>query len=218
MIEDLSYAWMAIRRNPLLTLASIATLTLGIGLNAGVFTVLDGLLFRARVEKDPATFVHLSPGYTGEAAQSAGIPWALSTRDYRTFAAESRTLRELAAWSVVRLRLAENSEPVLSLMVTSNFFDVYGLGRMLMGRTFHEDAPEAVISEELWQSRFGSDPHILGKMVGVNAVGVNIVGITPAGFSGRIRGPGLWVPWTMQPALSSGENWLVDDGRTLAHG
>jgi predicted permease len=212
MLEDLRYAWGAMRRGPLLALASIVTLMLGIGLNAGVFTILDGLLFRPRVEKDPASFVHLSPAYRGAAA-GPDAPWWLSSRDYRAFASQSRTLRSLAAWAVVRLSLEpQPGDPVLGLMTTPGFFDVYGLDRPLMGRTFAEGAAEAVISEELWRSRFGSDPRILGRLVRANHIALTVVGVTPAGFSGRIRGPGFWVPWSLQPALAPPANWLGDDG------
>ena len=211
MIQDLKYAWTAVRRNPWLWLASILTLTLGIGLNASVFTILQGLLFRARVDKDPASFVHLSPNYSGPQAGSEA-PWTLSAHDYRTFAAESRTLRELAAWSVVRLRFEHGGEALLGLAVTPNFFDVYGLERPLLGRMLADDAPEAVIGEELWRDRFGSDPHVVGRTLRLNGLGFTVVGIAPAGFSGRIRGPGIWIPWTMQPALYPGADWFGERG------
>ena len=63
--RDLHFAFRLIRKAPVLSIATIVTLALGIGLNAGVFTVLSGLLLRPRVSVDPATFVHLQPLYSG---------------------------------------------------------------------------------------------------------------------------------------------------------
>ena len=113
MGQDLRHAWAAIRGNPLLALASVLTLTLGIGLNAGVFTVVDGLLFRARVQKDPETFLHLSPSYRG-VAPGPEWPWSVSTRDYRTLAAVTRTLRTLAGWNIVRVALPREDPQLAS--------------------------------------------------------------------------------------------------------
>lgn len=224
MLEDLKYACNSVRRAPLMALASILTLTLGIGLNAGVFTILDGLLFRPRVEKDPASFVHLSPSYTGSRAFNE-TPWSLSVRDYRAYARDSRALRQLAAWSVIHVKLEQSPDAILALSVTPNFFEVYGLDHMLMGRPLTEAAREAVMSEEMWQNRFASDPHIIGRTIRVNGEGFTVVGITPAGFSGRIRGPGLWTPWTFQSTLfprgdwfaAEGPRWLTAEGRLAPH-
>src|ERR1700690_1182990 len=90
MIQDLCYALRSIARRPALAIATVLTLALGLGLNVGVFTVIDGLLFRARVEKDPGSFVHLSPEYR-YAHPTREIPWAISVRDYRSFVAGART-------------------------------------------------------------------------------------------------------------------------------
>jgi predicted permease len=225
MRDDWKHAWRAMRRNPLLALASCVTLTLGIGLNAGVFTVVDGLLFRARVQKDPASFVHLSLSYRN--AAPSNISYAVSTRDYRTFAAESKMLRALAAWSVASLA-PERDEPAVGILVTCNFFEVYGLARPLLGRLFagiectnRGAPPEAVIGEYLWRTRYGSDPHIVGKVMRMNGVAFTVVGVVPAGFPGRLSGPGIWLPWTVQPLLAPTKDafaadtirWLTAEGR-----
>jgi len=217
MGQDLRHAWAAILSNPLLALASVLTLTLGIGLNAGVFTVVDGLLFRARVQKDPESFVHLSPSYRGTAGKQE-TPWSVSTRDYLTLAAEVRTLWDLAGWGIVRVA-APREDPQLALAVTCNFFDLYGLERPILGRTFAGPEcttpgtpPETVIGEELWRSRYNGDPDIVGKVVRWNGLAVTVVGVVPAGYPGRLRGPGIWLPWTVHAALSPGRDLFAADG------
>src|ERR1700722_509936 len=93
MRQDLRYAFRSVARQPGLAIATVLTLALGLGLNAGVFTVIDGIMFRARVEKDPASFIHLSPEYLYDRPTRA-IPWAVSVRDFRAFTA-ARTLSDL---------------------------------------------------------------------------------------------------------------------------
>ena len=84
MGRDLRYALRAITRQPWLAAAIVLTLALGLGLNVGVFTVIDGIMFRARVERDPASFVHLSPEYRYP-RPTREPPWLISWRDYRAF-------------------------------------------------------------------------------------------------------------------------------------
>src|SRR5581483_2298464 len=97
-----------------------------------------------------------------------------------------------------------------------------------MGRVFSRDectspgsAPVMAISDELWKTRFDSDPHIAGRAVRINRTPFTIIGVLPAGFAGRIRGPGIWIPWTMQPLFFGGQDffranenrWLTVEGR-----
>src|SRR3954462_8499681 len=98
--QDIVYAIRSIVRQPGLAAATVLTLALGLGLNVSVFTVLRGFLFRARVEKDPESFVHLSPEYRKEHGGRSGS-WLVSRRDYRAYAAGAQALSALAAWAPV---------------------------------------------------------------------------------------------------------------------
>ena len=91
MSQYLRYAVRSLAREPGLALATVLTLTLGLGLNVGVFTVVDGIMFRARVERDPGSFVHLSPEYRYD-HPTRGTAWAISVHDYRAFMAGTGTL------------------------------------------------------------------------------------------------------------------------------
>ncbi len=214
-------------RAPLLACATVLTLALGIGLNVSIFTVLNGLLFRARVDKDPGSFVHLSPAYLYADGQK-GRPWTVSTRDYRAYSGRAHAFAELAAWTDVRVTVGNtDAESVLALLVTCNFFPVYGLDQPKQGRIFAPgecstpgSAPVAVLSEEIWRDRFGSDPQIIGKTIRLNRVPFTVTGIAPAGFSGRLKGPGIWMPYTMQAMFFQGHDlfretarWLTVEGR-----
>jgi predicted permease len=159
---------------------------------------------------------------------SAGS-WLVSVRDYRAYAAGAQTLSELAAWAPVHAAFGNgDGEPQLALLVTCNFFDVYGLKAPRMGRLFSKaecGAPNAgpvvLIGEELWKSQFDSDLDIVGRKVRINRVPFTVAGVLPAGFSGRIRGPGIWIPWTMQRLFFQNNDlfhldstqWLTVEGR-----
>ncbi len=228
LLEDIRYGVRSIVRSPLLSCATILTLALGIGINTGVFTILNGMLFRARVGSHPESFVHLSPDYSGESASGAEAPWAISVAGYRAYAA-AHSIDKLAAWGVAHAALGrDNPTPVLALLVSCNFFSVYGLDQLSFGRLFRDEecatpgtAPVVVLSEEIWRDRFASDPQILGTLVILNRRPFTVVGIAPAGFAGRLRGPGIWIPYTMQAPFFGGVDlfrsdaprWLTVEGR-----
>ena len=227
MGQDLSYALRSIARRPGLAVASVLTLALGLGLTVGVFTVIDGIMFRARVEKDPDSFVHLSPQYR-YAHPTKAIPWAVSVRDYRAFAAGTRTLSDLAAWNTIRTTVGHEENSTLGMLITCNFFRVYELTASAQGRLFNQDdcSPGsanrvAIVSEEFVQSRFGYDANISGRSITFNRVPFTIIAVLPAGYAGRLRGPGIWIPWSAQALFYDGhdlfrddsERWLTVEGR-----
>ena len=228
--QDIEYAIRSILRRPGLAAATVLTLALGLGLNVSVFTVLRGFLFRARVEKDPESFVHLSPEYRKEHGGRAGS-WLVSVRDYRAYAAGAQTLRTLAAWAPVHAAFGNgDAEPQLALLVTCNFFDVYGLPAPRLGRLFSaaecatpDAGPVVLLGEEIWKSQFDSAPDIVGRKVRINRAPFTVIGVLPANFSGRIRGPGIWIPWTMQRLFYQNNDlfhmdsteWLTVEGRLV---
>ncbi len=168
MSQYLRYAFRSIAREPGLALATVLTLTLGLGLNVGVFTVVDGIMFRARVERDPGSFVHLSPEYRYD-HPTRGTAWAISAQDYRAFAAGARTLSDLAAWNTVRVTVGREEKSILGMLVTGNFFRVYGQVAPLEGRLFTDDecspgsgSRVAIVSQEFVKSRFGDGLSVTG--------------------------------------------------------
>lgn len=138
MRQDLIYALRSIARQPGLATATVLTLALGLGLNIGVFTVIDGVMFRARVQQDPASFIHLSPEYRYD-HPTREMAWAVSVRDYRAFAAGTKTLSDVAAWNTIRVAVGHEENSTLGMLVTCNFFRVYGQVRPVQGRLFNDD-------------------------------------------------------------------------------
>jgi len=217
LIRDLQYGFRMVRNAPLVSIAVTLTLAVGIGINTGIFTLINGILLRPRTDSDPATFARMYAQYwsRGNPRELGG---AFSPAAYRAIEQRSQSLAELAAWRTDPVLIGEDATRSLALEVSCNFFPVYGLTSPLSGRLFHasECAPGTeervvVISEELWRSRFAADAHILGKTLLLNRQPFTVVGITPANFSGELRGSGIWVPYTTQHRLTGNGDIFAAD-------
>ena len=219
LIRDLQYGFRMMRNARLVSIAVTLTLAVGIGINTGIFTLINGILLRPRTDSDPATFARLYAQYWSHGTpRELGGPFSVAA--YRAIQERSQSLAELAAWRTDAVIIGEDPTRSLALEVSCNFFSVYGLTEPLTGRLFRagECAPGteervAVIGEEFWRSRFAADPHILGKTILLNRQAFTVVGITPANFAGQLRGGGgIWVPYTTQHRLTGNGDIFVADG------
>jgi len=99
MLQDGRFALRLLWKTPVLSSAIVLTLALGIGLDAGVFNLIDGVLFRPRVDHDPDAFVQVGVEYSGPKAPArAGLPY-VNVHDFNAFRSQTRSLEEVAAWS-----------------------------------------------------------------------------------------------------------------------
>lgn len=211
--DDLRHGLRLIRRDPVVSLVIIATLTVAIGINASVFTVVNGYFFRSHIANDPVSFVQITP-----AKGAIGSPREASYNEYQALKNDARSLRQLAAF--YRFASPFGEEETLGLGVSCNFFAVEGLARPLLGRLLVEDdcrtpgqAPVAILSEAVWRSRFASDSAIIGRVIQINNRPVPVAGIVASSTSGWIMGPkiSVWVPYTAQPYLSPRLNLFKED-------
>jgi predicted permease len=231
LIRDLAYGFRMMRNARMVSIAVTLTLAVGIGINTGIFTIINGILLRPRTDSDPATFARLYAQYwsRGNPRDLAG---QFSPAAYRAIQARSESLAELAAWRADRVLIGDASTATLTMEVSCNFFSVYGLRNAMSGRMFRPSECEPgteehviVVAEEMWRDRFGADPHILGKTILLNRQPFTVVGIVQANFTGRVRGPGIWVPYSLQHRLTGNADifeadrepslWL--EGRLLPH-
>jgi predicted permease len=217
VVRDLKYGLRMVRNARLISIAVVLTLAVGVGINAGIFTVINGILLRPRVDSDPATFARLYAQYwsRGNPREFGGY---FSPADYRAIQKRSQSLAELAAWRTDGVMVGEDATHTLIMEVSCNFFSVYGLDRPVLGRLFRgnecapgSEEPVAVMAGELWRNRFGADPHLVGKTILLNRLPFTVVGITPVDFSGRLRGPGIWVPYTLQHRLTGNDDIFAAD-------
>lgn len=183
--QDLRYGVRVLLKKPGLTLIALVTLTLGIGANTAIFSVVNGVLLRPLPLQNPdrlVTFWHSAP--------AKGIT-ELSLNDglvafYRD---RSHSFENIAAYDIATVTIIGQNDPeqLTGARVTFNYFDVLGQAP-LYGRTFlsQEDAPGAdnviILSYGLWQRRFGGNPGILGQSIKVNNAPTIVIGIMPPGF------------------------------------
>ncbi len=212
--EDVRYGCRVIRRNPLLSLVVILTLTVGIGINASIFTVVNGMMLKPHVYKDPASFVRIVPQ-----SRLQREPRRASYQEYLHLRDQTRTIRQLAAFSYFPASIGDDdSGGSVGIAVSCNFFRVDGLDRAIVGRLIDGgdcgapgEAPVAVIAEKVWHQRFASDPHIAGRITRVNNRPVTIVGVAPDLTTGWLTPPNVWIPFTAQPYMDSSHNGFTDD-------
>jgi predicted permease len=197
-VQDLRFALRTLRHSPGFSLTAIVTLALGIGVNSGMFSLVNGLLLRPLYER-PDDVVGVSSQSTTPDGESRGVsyPNYLDLREGTT-----DIFASLAASSTifVGLDVGEGTRRTLAKEVTANYFQTFGAS-MALGRpfTFEEerpgaDIPVAIISHALWQQR-GADPDTIGRSVQVNGAQFTVVGVAAKGFTGAsIPGPGVWLP------------------------
>ena len=197
-VQDTRFALRTLRRTPGFTLTAVVTLALGIGVNSGMFSLVNGLLLRPLYER-PDEVVGVSSQSTTPEGATRGIsyPNYVDLREGTT-----DIFANLAAYSTifVGLDVGEGPRRTMAAEVTANYFQVFGVSPAL-GRSFTAEeerpgahVPVAIISHSLWQQR-GADANMLGRSVQVNGAQFTIVGVAAEGFTGTsIPGPEVWLP------------------------
>src|SRR5262245_5220511 len=215
--RDIRHALRMLVRTPAFTLIAVLTFAVGIGANAAVFSVVDGLLLRGLPYPDPdritMVWVHNRRENIKEDINS--YP------NYRDWRDQNTVYQHLAGYANTSFVLTGAGEPerLPGAQVTANFFDVLGL-RPVAGRLFTvENETEGrdrvvVISYGLWQRRFGGAPDAIGRTITLNTVPHEIIGVMPPGM----RWPQTAEAWKplapgQQARESRGSFWLPVIGR-----
>jgi predicted permease len=233
--QDLRYAARTLRRDLLFTSMVTLTLTLGVGMNSGVFSFVSSEVMRAPVQRDPATFFRarledITPPSEGRSPFPPGRRrFRLATNEeYLAIRDQARNFESVTAFFEIRPVLgAGSTTEIRAQLTTCNYFHVYRLRTPLRGSLFSADdcarsgsAPIVVIAEQLWKDRFASDPSVVGSVIRLNDVPLTVIGITPMDFDGRDNRVAAWIPYTMQSQLIEGGDlsrqgrfWLETTGR-----
>jgi predicted permease len=206
---NVRYAMRGLVHHPVQSSIVVTTLTLGIGISAVIFSVMSALAFRARVDRDPATFTRMLVSYRTDTTPPS-FPAAATLGDYLAFARSIHSLSSIAGWQHVQVTLSGASRPTPGALVTCGFFTVYGPPRPVAGRMLRRDdcesrAPVVVIGNELWRTAFGADTAAVGRVVRINGETVRIVGIAPP-FSSASTDDELWLPYSLSESLHLGSD------------
>jgi predicted permease len=215
--QDFRFAARALRRSPGLALVAVASLALGIGGNATIFSLVNGLLLKPLPVAEPVRTLAI---YTGD---FSGSPYGTSSYpDYLDFRQRLPAFDRIVALNLhpTSLTTPTGTSRIFVGMVSSDFFSGLGIP-LALGRSFaaNEDQPPAgeavvVLSHATWTTRFGADPTILGKVVQLGGHPFVVIGVGAKGFTGITRGIGQdgWVPLTAVSRLKPGATDLVSRG------
>jgi putative ABC transport system permease protein len=196
LIHDVRYAARVLRRQPAFAAVAVLTLALGIGANAAVFSLVDGILLAPLPYAAPAELVSVKATYPKGAFAAM--------RD------EIRSL-EVAAYATGKsVTLSGASEPirVTGTRVSAELLSILGV-RPAIGRWFRagEDVmPQdtvVILSHPLWSTRFRGDPAIAGRFVDIDGVPREVVGVMPASFRFPSSRTDIWLPLGIDPRDTS---------------
>ena len=168
--QDVRYGVRMLRRTPGFTAAALLTLTLGIGANTAIFTVVDAVLLRpAAVRRSgPARHGRRSQRRTGSRRMSVSRPCSTGASG----AARFESFAMMRSWLPTLVANGE-AERLPAVRVSWNYFDMLGV-RPALGRGFtaDDDRPDhwrvLLLSDRLWRRRFGADPSVVGRTVVMN--------------------------------------------------
>ena len=197
-MNDFRYALRQLRRSPGFTIVAVLSLALGLGINTTIFSVVSGLLLRPLPVADPGRLAAVfTSDFSGPALGTSSYVDYIDMRDrVRSFETLAAALME-----PVNVSSSDGAEVVTGQFVSGNFFQVVSRppvrGRLLQPTDDRAGAPPAVvISHGLWRRRFGSDPAVIGQVIGVGGQQATITGVAPEGFTGIVRGlrVDIWAP------------------------
>ena len=186
LLQDLRYGLRNLVKTPGFFGAAVLALALGIGATTAIFSLVDGVILRPLPYAEPERLVSL-----WEANRDRGLSHEpLSPVNFVDYRALSQVFEDAAAWWRPEITLQGADREALrvnTIEVSGNFFGVMGvspaIGAGFPPGTFFSRERVAVISHRLWQSRFDSDPQIVGKTIRLNDNDHVIAGVMPAGFT-----------------------------------
>jgi putative ABC transport system permease protein len=181
--QDLRYGIRTLRRTPGFTAAALLTLTLGIGANTAIFTIVNAVLLKPLPYADPDRLVAIGDRRPDGSLSETGFA---TVADWRARSRSFEQLAMLRLWMPTLVTSGEG-ERLAAVRVSWNYFDTIG-ARPALGRSFTADDDRAdhwrvlLLSDRLWRRRFGADPSVVGRTVVMNDREYRIVGVMPASF------------------------------------
>ena len=232
LLQDTHYALRQLRQSPGFLLVSVLTLTLGIGANTAIFTLMNSLWLQSLPVVDPGQLVLIGITPDGSPAKAMDQPLNLSVIE--SLGRHLHSFSGIFGWCEYGADLQEgysrHSYP--GAIVSGNTFNVLGV-RPAAGRLLNAaddqygggpDGWAVVISHQFWVEHYHADPAVIGTHVTLNDYSVTIVGVTPASFGGIIvtAQPDFYMPLNFEPVMRQRQkdsmlrNPLIFDLTTMA--
>jgi predicted permease len=210
VIQDLRYAYRTLRKSPGFVAIAVLSLALGIGANTAIFTLINAALLKPLPIHDPSRLVSVYTADERNPQQTFGT----SRDNYLDIRDGNNVLDHTAASARISVNLAggtRDPERVIAELVSGNYFDTLATFPVI-GRGFLPEEDQAVgarlvtvLSNDLWQTRFGGDRSIVGRTILVNNHPFLVAGVMAPGFRGTrpLEGTMLWVPYMTYPVTAN---------------
>jgi putative ABC transport system permease protein len=194
--QDIRYTARTLRKQPTFALAAVLTLALGIGANAAIFSIVDGVLLRPLPYDNPEQIVSLD-----ERSPDGALNGGVSTANFLDWRGGSTAFTAMAAVRRINMTLVGRGEPMIlsGERVSAGYFDVWGT-QPVIGRTFRPDEERlgddrvVVLSHRLWVSQLGADPDFIGRTVTLNNEPYTVIGVMPEGSKFDRTSARFWRP------------------------
>ena len=222
LAQDIRFGARLLLRSPLFTAVIVLSLTLGIGSNAAIFTIVDALMLRQLSVTAPDQLVVLSDRTAYDTHYSWSYPLYEQFRDHVEGLAGVLCIAGGGKTRAAFHPAGSDSEPefVERQDVSGNYWSVLGV-RAAMGRMFTEEDDQlgdphdvAVISYAFWKNRFNLDPQVIGRSFILYNTPFTIIGVAPPQFRGTRpdEQPQIWVPLTTRKHLQPGFRTFTEHG------
>lgn len=199
LLQDVRYSVRTLLKKPGFTFIVVLTLALGIGANSAIFSIVNALLLRPLPYHDPDRLVVVWSVYgTNDKAYA-------SAANYRDWKEQSQAFEHLAAYDTGRFNLGGGVQPeaIDGALVSADLFPVLGV-KPILGDLLRPEEEQrgqnrvALISNGLWQRRFGADKNVLGKTLTLDGDSYTVLGVMPANFNFPEKAE-LWIPLSFSP-------------------
>jgi len=205
LINDVRYALRQLRKSPGFALTAILTLAFGIAATTAIFSIVEGVLLRPLPFADPARLMTL--GDLIEGADTISTPGATAA-EILVYGRDTQSFSSMGAYQQTGYELSGVGDPaqINASRLTAGMFPTLGIPPLL-GRAFNQQEDDgkqqvAVVSYQMWHSRFHGDQHILGQKILLDRKPYEIIGVMPRDFEfplvpGQLNRSELWVPMSL---------------------
>ena len=219
LFKDLTHSLRMFAKSPAFTLAAVAALTLGIGVNTAIFSVVNAVLLRPVSFPDPDRLLV----FMNASTQGGGGP-AASPAKFQHYREQIDIVQDVAAYRTGVVNYASGSMPeqLRSAQVSEAFFRLFG-APVALGRTFSadEDLPDrgkvVALSSRFWATRFNRDPNVIGRTISLSGDTYTIIGVLGEfHFEDFGPPPQVWLPFQLDPYTKDQGHYFQSAGRLKA--
>ena len=198
-IQDLRQAVRALRRSPGFTLVAVGTLGLALGVNAGIFSIVDAVLLRPLPFPEPDRLVYIGGTAPGSDLRTSSTCRLSSSSSTRTSPSCSRASRPTSDFTNT-LRVGDRAERVRMAVLHPSLFPTLGAAPILGRVPVPEDEDRvAVLSHGLWTSWFGGDTAVIGRSYYIGGKDRTVIGVMGPEFRFPVDGVTLWITDVIRP-------------------